>query len=89
MECRDETFAYGSPPSGLLAPGARSGADERFCRTVHGPVQERAGNVAYARRYAIWDRELETLVGPGRDQHGHEHRRRRPRRAPRSPGTRT
>jgi acyl-homoserine lactone acylase PvdQ len=30
---------------------------------VHGPVQVRAGATAYARRYAIWNRELETLVG--------------------------
>ena len=34
-----------------------------MCRTVHGPVQVRAGNVAYARRYAVWGREVETLVG--------------------------
>ena len=36
---------------------------ERICRTVHGPVQVRAGRTAYARRYAIWGREIETLVG--------------------------
>ena len=68
MECRDEVFNYRSPPSDLLnlpegtVPGAGS-RTERICRTVHGPVQARAGNVAYARRYAIWKREVETLVG--------------------------
>ena len=65
MDCRDETFTYSSPPSDLLGgsvPGAGS-ETERICRTVHGPVQVRAGNVAYARRYAIWGRELETLEG--------------------------
>ena len=30
---------------------------------MHGPVQVRAGNVAYARRYAVWGREIETLAG--------------------------
>jgi penicillin amidase len=35
----------------------------KLCRTRHGPVQSRAGGTAYARRYAIWDREIETLQG--------------------------
>ena len=30
---------------------------------MHGPVQARGDGVAYARRYAIWNRELETIVG--------------------------
>ena len=68
MECRDETFAFRSPPTDLpdLADGKppESGSvKERICRTVHGPVQVRAGRTAYARRYAIWGREIETLVG--------------------------
>ncbi|HEX8082756.1 MAG TPA: penicillin acylase family protein [Solirubrobacteraceae bacterium] len=67
MECRDETFTYRSPPTDLLAfpdvvPGAGS-RTERICRTVHGPVEVRAGDNAYARRYAIWGRELQTLEG--------------------------
>ncbi|HEX8205235.1 MAG TPA: penicillin acylase family protein [Solirubrobacteraceae bacterium] len=67
MECRDETFTYRSPPTDLLSfpdvvPGAGS-RTERICRTLHGPVEVRAGNRAYARRYAIWMRELETLEG--------------------------
>ncbi|MEA2169868.1 MAG: penicillin amidase [Solirubrobacteraceae bacterium] len=65
MDCRDETITYSGPPTDLLGgtvPGSGS-QDERFCRTIHGPVQARAGNVAYARRYAIWGRELETLEG--------------------------
>lgn len=36
---------------------------ERLCRTRHGPVESRAGSLAYARRYAIWNRELETIIG--------------------------
>jgi hypothetical protein len=35
----------------------------RLCRTMHGPVQERGGDVAYARRYAIWKHEIGTLQG--------------------------
>ncbi len=67
MECRDETFTYRSPPTDLLSfpdvvPGAGS-RTERICRTVHGPVEVRANGTAYARRYAIWMRELETLEG--------------------------
>jgi penicillin amidase len=65
MDCRDETVVYEGPPSDLLGgtvPGSGS-RDVRLCRTVHGPVQERGDGVAYARRYAIWGRELETLEG--------------------------
>ena len=36
---------------------------ERICRTVHGPVEARAGDIAYARRYAIWGREAESILG--------------------------
>ena len=46
-------------PPPAVSNGSRT---ERICRTVHGPVQVRAGGVAYARRYAIWGRELETIV---------------------------
>ncbi len=68
MDCRDERFDYRAPatdlPDLIATPGRAVGSrTERICRTVHGPVQERAGNAAYARRYAIWGRELETLVG--------------------------
>jgi penicillin G amidase len=65
MDCRDEVFTYRSPPTGLLGKKApESGSKtERICRTVHGPVQARADHTAYARRYAIWGRELETIVG--------------------------
>ncbi len=72
MSCRDESFHYRSPPptgqSGLLKllkPGSSPSGDttRRICRTVHGPVQVRAGGVAYARRYAIWGRELDTFIG--------------------------
>jgi penicillin amidase len=72
MDCRDERFDFRSPPTDLpgdladLIGGTRQAAGtrvERICRTIHGPVQVRADGVAYARRYAIWNRELETLVG--------------------------
>ena len=70
MDCRDERFVYRSPPTDLLSfPDVVPGAGvrtERICRTVHGPVEVRAGDRAYARRYAIWDRELETIEGLSR-----------------------
>jgi penicillin amidase len=65
MDCRDEAFAYRTPAidvAGGATPESGT-AGERICRTVHGPVQVRAGRSAYARRYAIWGRELETIVG--------------------------
>ena len=72
MECRDETFTYRPPPADFLAlldlevPDTSSGSQtERVCRTVHGPVQEvvKGKGIAYARRYAIWKREVGTIVG--------------------------
>jgi acyl-homoserine lactone acylase PvdQ len=56
MSCRREVFRYRDGEQ------LRS-QTEQLCRTVHGPVQERAGRVAYARRYALWGREFETLTG--------------------------
>jgi hypothetical protein len=53
MECRRERFEV---------RGAAT-VRERICRTVHGPVQARAGRTAYARRYAIWNREVESVLG--------------------------
>ncbi len=65
MDCRDETFRYSTGPAPLLGlkPPESGSKTQRICRTVHGPVQVRDGDVAYARRYAIWGRELETFVG--------------------------
>ncbi len=65
MDCRDELISYDSPPSDLLSRKTPESGSRtvRVCRTVHGPVEARAGDRAYARRYAIWGRELETLVG--------------------------
>jgi hypothetical protein len=65
MSCRDETFNYQSPPTDLLGGSVPGAGQETFklCRTVHGPVQERANGVAYARRYATWKREADTIVG--------------------------
>ena len=65
MNCHTETIEYNAPPSDILgAHPPESGSEQvRLCRTLHGPVQERAGGVAYARRYAIWKREVGTLKG--------------------------
>jgi acyl-homoserine lactone acylase PvdQ len=72
MSCRNETFKYQTPPPTgsssllkLIMPGSSPAGqkNERLCRTVHGPVQVRAGRIAYSRRYAIFGRELETLDG--------------------------
>ncbi len=65
MDCRDERIDYDSPPSDLLSTKTPESGSKtvRVCRTVHGPVEARAGDVAYARRYALWGRELETLIG--------------------------
>ena len=70
MECRDETFTWNTPvtdlPDLIQKPGAPSGqTTERICRTVHGPVQYTGDGIALARRYAIWKRELESIVGIG------------------------
>lgn len=70
MDCREETFDYHPPPTTLLnptglikSPPASGSLTLRLCRTVHGPVQERVGGIAYARRYATWGREFGTLTG--------------------------
>jgi penicillin G amidase len=56
MRCRTERFRF-------TESGTMKSTKRRLCRTVHGPVQERAGGWAFARRYAIWGREVETLEG--------------------------
>jgi penicillin amidase len=65
MDCRDEVFTYNTPlvdvPGGA-APESGT-VKERICRTLHGPVQVRAGRTAYARKYAVWGREMESIVG--------------------------
>ena len=78
MSCRNETFTYRPPPSDLLPStdpldnvedppindDNSSGSETvRLCRTRHGPVQARGDGVAFARRYAVWGREVETLEG--------------------------
>jgi penicillin G amidase len=67
MSCRNERFGYRDA-------GKLKFTTQRFCRTVHGPVQARAGRYAFARRYAIWGRELESLaalaqIGDASDLH--------------------
>jgi acyl-homoserine lactone acylase PvdQ len=73
MDCRDETFDFRTPPTdlpkrvneilgGKPQPAAGS-KTERICRTVHGPVQAQSDGTAFSRRYATWDRELETIDG--------------------------
>lgn len=70
MDCRDETFNYRPPPTSLLgassflaSPPQAGSVRLRLCRTIHGPVQARTGNIAYARRYATWKREIGTIYG--------------------------
>jgi penicillin G amidase len=58
MSCRTEHFTYKDKTTSQQVP-----VSEKLCRTVHGPVQARAGGIAYARRYATWKRELGTIVG--------------------------
>lgn len=68
MSCRNERFLARTPVTSLpdlpsdpqLPIQART---VRICRTVHGPVQERVGDTAFARRYAIWGKEIQTLIG--------------------------
>lgn len=73
MQCRDETFTYRTPPTDVIPSlppvlqppsGPPAGTEtKRLCRTRHGPVQARGEGVAYARRFAIFGREVETLEG--------------------------
>jgi penicillin G amidase len=53
MRCRTERFEV----------AGESAVRRRLCRTVHGPVQARSRGTAWARRYATWMREMDTLVG--------------------------
>jgi penicillin G amidase len=54
MRCRTETFKV----------AGKSDVKRRLCRTVHGPVQARSGaRTAFARRYATWNHEMDTLIG--------------------------
>ena len=41
MSCRDENFAYKAS-----SPSQPNSVTLRLCRTIHGPVQERVGNIA-------------------------------------------
>jgi acyl-homoserine lactone acylase PvdQ len=71
MDCRNEQFSTREPvtslidaiqdPTQLQAP--LTIRTVRICRTVHGPVQARIGDYAYARRYAIWGKEIRSIVG--------------------------
>jgi penicillin amidase len=66
MDCRDEVINFNKPAINVITGGEspeNGSVTERICRTVHGPVQVRAGRTAYARRYAIWNREIESIVG--------------------------
>ena len=62
MSCRTATFSWHTPPI-ATGPKTSGTVSEKLCRTVHGPVQDTVGHVAYARRYATWKRELGTIVG--------------------------
>ena len=56
MSCRREVFRYRDGDATRAVP-------KTLCRSVHGPVQAESGRVAYARRYALWKREGETITG--------------------------
>jgi penicillin G amidase len=56
MSCRTERFRF-------TEGGTMRSTTRRLCRTVHGPLQGSAGRWGFARRYAIWDREIATLEG--------------------------
>jgi len=58
LDRRNESFDYH-----VSSPSQSHAVTLRLCRTIHGPVQERVGNTAYARRYATWMRELGTITG--------------------------
>jgi penicillin G amidase len=54
MKCRTERFKV----------AGKSAVKRRLCRTLHGPVQARSGKkTAWARKYATWNHEMDTLVG--------------------------
>jgi penicillin G amidase len=53
MKCRTETFRVAN----------KQPVRRRLCRTVHGPVQATSRGTAWARRYATWQHEMDTLVG--------------------------
>ena len=53
MKCRTETFRVANEQP----------VKRRLCRTVHGPVQATSRGTAWARRYATWQHEMDTLVG--------------------------
>ncbi|HET9079181.1 MAG TPA: penicillin acylase family protein, partial [Trebonia sp.] len=58
MSCHTSTFDYAASKS-----TAAGSVTLRLCQTVNGPVQERVGNIAYARRYATWMQEMRTITG--------------------------
>jgi penicillin G amidase len=53
MKCRTETFKV----------AGKKNVKRRICRTVHGPVQGTSRGTAWARRYATWQHEMDTLEG--------------------------
>jgi acyl-homoserine lactone acylase PvdQ len=66
MSCRDDTFQYRSEPTSLLQVGSLpqyGSVTLKLCRTNEGPVQERAGDYVYSRRYATWMSEINTITG--------------------------
>ena len=70
MECRDERFDFRSPPTDLpdlIRRPAGAGTAKSASAAPSTDLSRCApAATAYARRYAIWGRELETLVGPAR-----------------------
>ena len=65
MDCRDEIVSYRAASNGLPAGPASFSETVEVCRTVHGPVVARsnADNLARSVQYAMFFREIDTIVG--------------------------
>ena len=65
MDCRDEVVNYRLAMEGVPAGPASFSETVEVCRTVHGPVVARsnADNLARSVQYAMFFREIDTIVG--------------------------
>lgn len=65
LECRDEIVRYRTTVEGVPIGPPLGSVEVEACRTVHGPLVATSedGELGRATRYAMWERELETLEG--------------------------
>lgn len=65
MDCRTETVDYRAATQGVPFGPAAFSEDVEVCRTVHGPIVSRSddGTLARSVNYAMWGREVETIMG--------------------------